>query len=83
MLKKLISTLFSERKTNDNYIYVCNNNDEEDHVYNPKNDCLQDIARRLQKVAIDKRPWPTYFEEGLNHLQVISPWIENCEMSRV
>lgn len=50
------------------YCYVFNNG-EELKKYFPINPCLQDIAKSLQSHANAKKPWESYFEEGLIHLK--------------
>lgn len=49
-------------------MYVYNNGQEKEiRTYQPKNSCLQEIARYIQQAQ--KRPWQEYIKEGLKHLQ--------------
>jgi nucleoside phosphorylase len=50
------------------YCYVYSNGEEEKTFY-PVNSCLQDISKSLQAQFNNKKPWETYFEEGLVHLK--------------
>lgn len=50
------------------YCYVYSNT-EELKTYFPVNPCLQDISKSLQAHIDSKKPWETYFEEGLTHLK--------------
>lgn len=50
------------------YCYVYSNS-EEFRTYFPVNSCLQDISRSLHTHADAKKPWETYFNEGLLHLK--------------
>lgn len=38
-------------------------------TYFPVNSCLQEIAKSLQAHVENKKPWETYFNEGLSHLK--------------
>lgn len=49
------------------YVYVYNSG-ESLKIYLPVNQCLQDIAKYLQNQE-NSKPWETYLEEGLKHLQ--------------
>ena len=48
------------------YVYVYNDG-QEIKTYNPKNPCLQEIARYIQQSQ--KRPWQEYMKDGLAQLQ--------------
>lgn len=50
------------------YCYVYSNG-EDLKKYMPVNPCLQEISKSLQAHIEHKRPWETYFEEGLTHLK--------------
>lgn len=50
------------------YCYVYSNGDDS-KKYFPVNPCLQEIAKSLQAHIDAKRPWETYFDEGLSHLK--------------
>lgn len=50
------------------YCYVYSDG-EEFKTYFPVNACLQDIAKSLQLQVDGKKPWESYFEEGLIHLK--------------
>lgn len=50
------------------YCYVFSNG-EEFKTYFPVNPCLQGIAKSLEVHAEGKKPWETYFNEGLTHLK--------------
>ncbi|XP_055370770.1 uncharacterized protein LOC129605192 isoform X2 [Condylostylus longicornis] len=52
------------------YIYVYSSENNVKNFY-PVNDCLQKIANNLQVAATDdKKPWETYFNEGLHQLRL-------------
>lgn len=49
------------------YVYVYNNGlEKEIQTYQPKNQCLQEIAKYIQQAQ--KRPWQEYMKEGLLQL---------------
>lgn len=48
------------------YVY---SNGEDVKRYFPVNSCLQEIAKSLQAHIENKKPWETYFNEGLTHLK--------------
>lgn len=50
------------------YCYVYSSA-EECKKYFPVNPCLQEIAKSLQSHIEAKKPWETYFNEGLTHLK--------------
>lgn len=50
------------------YCYVYSNG-EELKRYFPVNPSLQEIAKSLQVLSESKKPWETYFNEGLSHLK--------------
>jgi nucleoside phosphorylase len=56
------------RKAEKPYCYVYSNG-EDVKRYFPVNPCLQEIAKSLQAHVDNKRPWETYFNEGLTHLK--------------
>lgn len=57
-----------DAKHNKPYCYVYSSG-EDMKKYMPVNPCLQEIAKSLQAHIEHKRPWETYFEEGLSHLK--------------
>ncbi|KAG5684642.1 hypothetical protein PVAND_013862 [Polypedilum vanderplanki] len=50
------------------YCYVYSDGEEFKTFY-PVNPCLQEIAKSLQGPIDGKKPWESYFEEGLIHLK--------------
>lgn len=46
------------------YVYKC---EDDVKTYYPKNDCLQEIAKRLQSNKGGRRPWEDYLNEAMNN----------------
>lgn len=65
-----LSTNGDTRKAEKPYCYVYSNSNGEDfRTYFPVNPCLQEIAKSLQTHVDAKKPWETYYNEGLKHLK--------------
>lgn len=60
--------IHDSQKTEKPYCYVYSNS-EDFKTYFPINPCLQEISKSLQAHSNDKKPWETYYNEGLTHLK--------------
>lgn len=56
------------KKAEKPYCYVYSNQ-EDLKTYFPVNPCLQEIAKSLQAHISARRPWESYYHEGLSHLK--------------